>query len=193
MNTLIFASNNAHKLHEIKAIVPEGFRVVSLEEAGVFEDLAETASTLEGNALMKAERVFERTGLPCFADDTGLEVEALDGAPGVYSARFAGPQRSDEDNMALLLQKLMDAPSRRARFRTAIALVGMGKPVVVEGIVSGEIVLEPRGTMGFGYDPVFMPEGHARTFAEMTGEEKNALSHRGRAVQALMRHLAQKS
>ena len=165
MNTLIFASNNAHKLHEIKAIVPEGFRVVSLEEAGVFEDLA----------------------------DTGLEVEALDGAPGVYSARFAGPQRSDEDNMALLLQKLMDAPSRRARFRTAIALVGMGKPVVVEGIVSGEIVLEPRGTMGFGYDPVFMPEGHARTFAEMTGEEKNALSHRGRAVQALMRHLAQKS
>ena len=193
MNTLIFASNNAHKLHEIKAIVPEGFRVVSLEEAGVFEDLAETASTLEGNALMKAERVFERTGLPCFADDTGLEVEALDGAPGVYSARFAGPQRSDEDNMALLLQKLMNASSRRARFRTAIALVGMGKPVVVEGIVSGEIVLEPRGTMGFGYDPVFMPEGHARTFAEMTGEEKNALSHRGRAVQALMRHLAQKS
>lgn len=193
MNTLIFASNNAHKLHEIKAIVPEGFRVVSLEEAGVFEDLAETATTLEGNALMKAERVFELTGLPCFADDTGLEVEALGGAPGVYSARFAGPQRSDEDNMALLLQKLMNASSRRARFRTAIALVGMGKPVVVEGIVSGEIILEPRGTMGFGYDPVFMPEGHARTFAEMTGEEKNALSHRGRAVQALMRHLAQKS
>lgn len=193
MNTLIFASNNAHKIKEIRAIVPPGFQVVSLEEAGVFEDLAETAPTLEGNALMKANRVYALCGLPCFADDTGLEVEALHGAPGVYSARFAGPQRSDDDNMALLLEKLKDLPNRKARFRTAIALVGLGEPVVLEGIVEGQIATSPRGNKGFGYDPLFVPDGHTQTFAEMEAGEKNALSHRGRAVQALMHHLAQRS
>jgi XTP/dITP diphosphohydrolase len=193
MKTLVFASNSTHKLLEINALLKDHVRVISLAEAGITEELPETAATLEGNAHMKAQRVFELTGMACFADDTGLEVEALGGAPGVYSARFAGPQRSDANNMALLLQKLENAPHRRARFRTVIALLDESGVRFFEGAVVGTIGLEPVGEGGFGYDPLFIPEGASRTFAQMSRDEKNSLSHRGRALAQLTAFLAQRS
>lgn len=191
---LVFATNNAHKLQEVRQILGDAFEVVSLEEIGCRDDIPETEPTLEGNALLKARWVASRYGCSCFADDTGLEVEALGGAPGVRSARYAasegGPGHDSEANMRLLLKNLRGVADRRARFRTVMALVrDNGEEVTVSGRVEGKIIEAPRGTDGFGYDPVFVPEGDTRTFAEMKAEEKNAVSHRRRATEALLRVL----
>ena len=190
MKKLVFASNNAHKLEEVRALFSGRLEVVSLADIGCHEEIPETADTLEGNALIKARHVWERYGLYCFADDTGLEVEALDGAPGVYSARFAGEHATFEENVALLLERLKGVPApRRACFRTVIALIDEYGMHFFEGAVNGEITLERSGDHGFGYDPIFRPEGCPKTFAELSSEEKNAMSHRGRAVQRLARYL----
>lgn len=187
---LVLASNNAHKRTEILQILGEGFILLTPEELGIHEDIPETGNTFQDNALQKANYLAERCDYPVMADDSGLEVYALDGAPGVYSARFAGPQRSNEDNMQLLLSKLQGIEERGARFRTVIALVMAGKAHCFEGMVEGSISEERRGDKGFGYDPVFIPEGHTRSFAEMREEEKNAISHRKRALEKLQAFLA---
>ena len=190
MKKLVFASNNAHKLSEIRAILGDRIEIVSLSDLQCHDEIPETADTLEGNALIKARYVWERYGLYCFADDTGLEVEALGGAPGVYSARFAGEHASFEDNVSLLLERLSGvAVPRRARFRTVIALIDEYGTHFFEGSVDGEITLERSGDHGFGYDPIFRPEGREETFAQLTEQEKNSMSHRGRAVQKLVRYL----
>ena len=188
---LCFASNNAHKLDEIRPLLPPGFELLNLADIGCHEELPETQDTLEGNARQKAEYVREHYGVGCFADDTGLEVTALGGAPGVYSARYAGPQRLAADNVARLLQELQGQPDRSARFRTVVALAPADGPVrEFAGEVAGAIAGAGRGTHGFGYDPVFVPtEGDGRTFAEMTGAEKNRISHRARAVAGLLAFL----
>ena len=190
MKKLVFASNNAHKLSEIRAILGDRIEIISLSDLQCHEEIPETADTLEGNALIKARYVWEHYGLYCFADDTGLEVEALGDAPGVYSARFAGEHASFEDNVSLLLERLsgVTAP-RRARFRTVIALIDEYGTHFFEGSVNGEITLERSGDHGFGYDPIFRPEGREETFAQLTEQEKNSMSHRGRAVQKLVRYL----
>lgn len=191
MKQLVFATNNAHKLREVRQIMAGRYEVLSLADIGCHDDIPETASTLEGNALIKARWVKERYGYDCFADDTGLLVDALGGAPGVYSARYAGPEHDSVANMRLLLKNLEDVPEgeRTARFVTVIALVKGEETVTFEGRVEGEIITEPAGTDGFGYDPVFRPLGSSRTFAQMTGEEKNAISHRGRATALLTDYL----
>lgn len=186
---LVFASNNEHKIAEIAKLVPTGFEVVSLASIGCADDIPETAETLEGNAILKAQYVWERFGLSCFADDTGLEVPALGNVPGVYSARYAGPQRNAADNMKMLLNELNEINQRDARFRTVIALILDGQIYTFEGIVNGTITREQHGTEGFGYDPIFKPEGFAQTFAEMDMIQKNTMSHRGRAVQKLVEFL----
>ena len=188
---LCFASNNAHKLAEIRPLLPAGLELLSLADIGCAEELPETQETLEGNALQKARHVWKHYGVPCFADDTGLEVNALHGAPGVYSARYAGPQRRAEDNVTKLLRELTGAADRTAQFRTVVALVGLSADEqLFAGAVEGHIAPEPRGSSGFGYDPVFVPaEGDGRTFAEMSLAEKNGLSHRARAVAELVLHL----
>ncbi|MDL2256217.1 non-canonical purine NTP diphosphatase [Parabacteroides sp. OttesenSCG-928-K15] len=182
---LVFATNNKHKLEEVKAILPAAVELVSLAEIDCHEDIPETADTLEGNALQKAYFIKERYGLDCFADDTGLEVEALDNAPGVYSARYAGPGCTPKDNMVKLLKELAGEANRKARFRTAIALLLDGKEYLFDGVIDGTIIEEERGGAGFGYDPVFVPAGYAQTFAEMGNETKNKISHRALAVRAL--------
>ena len=190
MKKLVFASNNAHKLSEIRAILGDRIEIISLSDLQCHEEIPETADTLEGNALIKARYVWEHYGLYCFADDTGLEVEALGGAPGVYSARFAGEHASFEDNVSLLLERLSGvAAPRRARFRTVITLIDEYGTHFFEGSVDGEITLERSGDHGFGYDPIFRPEGREETFAQLTEQEKNSMSHRGRAVQKLVRYL----
>lgn len=194
MKELIMATNNAHKLQEVRQILGERFLVKGLAEIGCHEDIPETASTLEGNALQKARYVHDHYGLDCFADDTGLEVEALDGAPGVFTARFGqmngyGESHDAEANIHCLLDKLQHSENRHARFRTAIALVMDGQEHLFEGIVDGEILRQKSGCEGFGYDPVFAPEGRGVSFAEMPAHEKNAISHRGRAIEALVRFL----
>ncbi len=191
---LVFATNNAHKLREVRQILGDAFDVVSLAEIGCRDDIPETEPTLEGNALLKARWVASRYGCACFADDTGLEVEALGGAPGVRSARYAaseGEQGHDSKaNMLLLLRNLGGVADRRARFRTVMALVREnGEELTVSGIVEGRIIEVPRGTDGFGYDPVFIPDGDTRTFAEMPAHDKNAVSHRRRATEALLKVL----
>lgn len=186
---LVFASNNEHKIAEIAKLVPAGFEVVSLASIGCTDDIPETAETLEGNAILKAQYVWERFGLSCFADDTGLEVPALGNVPGVYSARYAGPQRNAADNMKMLLNELNEINQRDARFRTVIALILDGQIYTFEGIVNGTITREQHGTEGFGYDPIFKPEGFEQTFAEMDMIQKNTMSHRGRAVQKLVEFL----
>ena len=188
---LVFATNNEHKLREVREILSGRCRVLSLAEAGIHEELPETSPTLEGNALQKARRVAELCGMDCFADDTGLEVTALGGEPGVMSARYAsaneaGGSHDSQANMRLLLEKMAGATDRSARFRTAIALIRGGKETVVEGTVYGHITEHPSGTDGFGYDPVFVPEGQDRSFAEMSADEKNSLSHRRRALDAML-------
>lgn len=188
---LVFATNNPHKLAEIRAILSDRCEILSLEEIGCREEIPETADTIEGNALQKARWVAERFHCDCFADDTGLEVDALGGEPGVLSARYASANRRGDGhdssaNSALLLERMHGITDRKARFRTAIALIADGKETVVEGIVEGTIAEEPRGTDGFGYDPLFIPSGSSRTFAEMTAEEKNSISHRRRASEALL-------
>ncbi len=188
---LCFASNNAHKLDEIRPLLPAGLELLSLADIGCHEELPETQPTLEGNARQKAQYVWDHYGVACFADDTGLEVEALGGEPGVYSARYAGPQRAAADNVAKLLRELGDEPNRQARFRTVIALVLSASDVrEFSGEVPGIIAPAPSGERGFGYDPVFIPsEGDGRTFAAMTLAEKNQLSHRARAVAGLVAQL----
>lgn len=189
---LVFASNNAHKIAEIQAMLPPSIELVGLQDIGCFEDIPETASTLEGNAQLKADYVTENYGLPCFADDTGLEVEALNGAPGVYSARYAGEQKNAQDNMQKLLTELEGKNNRKAQFKTVIALNSNGKSHHFTGIVQGEISHEKKGTQGFGYDPIFVPEGFTISFAEMNQDEKARLSHRGKAVAQLIAFLTDK-
>lgn len=190
MKKLVFASNNAHKLAEIRSILAGRVEVVSLSDIDCHDDIPETADTLEGNALIKARHIWEHYGLYCFADDTGLEVEALDGAPGVYSARFAGEKATFEDNISLLLERLQGVPApRRAAFRTVIALIDEYGTHLFEGSVAGEITEERLGGQGFGYDPVFLPAGQTKTFAQLTESEKNSMSHRGRAIQKLVSYL----
>lgn len=192
MRQIVFASNNSHKLRELREILGEGFEVLGLADIGCHDDIPETAETFEGNALLKARFVKEHYGYDCFADDSGLEVDALGGAPGVRSARFAGVDHDDEANNRLLLEKLagLRADERSARFRTAICLLeGDSAPRYFNGAVEGHILEAPCGTAGFGYDPLFAPDGWSRTFAEASGEEKDAVSHRGRAVRALIGYL----
>ena len=190
MRKLVFATNNAHKLEEIRAILGDKVEVLSLKDIQCDVDIPETADTLEGNAVLKAEYIYRHYGLDCFADDTGLEVEALNGAPGVYSARYAGGEGHDsEANMRKLLAEMEGKTNRKSQFRTAICLIEGGAEHLFEGVVKGEIIEEKRGASGFGYDPVFMPEGYTETFAEMGSEEKNRISHRARAVQALCAYL----
>ena len=186
---LIFATNNAHKVAEVQAVLGDGYELVTPRQMGITEEIPETASTLEGNARQKARYLYERTGLDCFADDTGLEVDALDGAPGVRSARYAGDEHDFDANNALLLKNLEGETNRTARFRTVIALILGGKEYLFEGKVEGSIIDHMSGSEGFGYDPMFVPEGETRTFAEMSAEEKNAISHRGRAVAKLVEFL----
>ncbi|MCB0491825.1 MAG: non-canonical purine NTP diphosphatase [Cyclobacteriaceae bacterium] len=188
---LCFATNNQHKLDEVSQLLGDSFKVVSLEAIGCTEELPEEQDTLEGNSLQKAKYVSDKFNISCFADDTGLEVEALDGAPGVYSARYAGEQRSSEDNMNLLLEKLVNQTNRKARFRTVITLILDNQTYQFEGIANGEILESKRGEKGFGYDPLFLPEGMNKSMAELTSTEKNAISHRGEAVRKLVAFLKQ--
>ena len=188
---IVFATNNAHKLDEVRQVVGDKFTLVSLRECGIVEDIPENEPTLEGNALAKARYIYERTGADCFADDTGLEVDALGGEPGVRSARYATDGHDDEANKRLLLERLQGVENRAAQFRTAVALIMGGKEYLFEGIVRGRIATEQHGEGGFGYDPLFVPEGYDRTFAQMSAEEKNSISHRGRAVRELAKFLAQ--
>ena len=194
---IVFATNNKHKLAEARQILGERFNVLSLEEIGCHEDIPETADTLDGNALIKARYVKEHYGYDCFADDTGLEVHALNGAPGVFSARYAHqldpsiPSHDSTQNIRRLLNELKETDDRRAQFRTAIALIFNGEEEVFDGIVEGVITHHLHGDDGFGYDPVFRPEGRPLTFAEMPAEEKNAISHRGRALQQMVSWLAE--
>ncbi len=189
MKTLLFATNNSHKLEEISAIAGSEIRIISLKEAGFEGEIPETSDTIAGNAIQKARFLHDRLGIPVFADDTGLEVEALDGAPGVYSARYAGPDATYDDNVNKLLNALEHKDNRKARFVTVIALIIDNEAKLFEGIVDGTITSEKRGSGGFGYDPVFLPDGHTLTYAEMSAEQKNSLSHRALATQKLVEHL----
>lgn len=186
---ICFATNNAHKIEEIEAILGNKFHVLSLKDIGCHEELLEERDTLEGNSLQKAEYVFQKYKVSCFADDTGLEVEVLNLAPGVYSARYAGEQRNSEHNIDLLLKNLSGKSNRKARFRTVITLIQPTGLHQFEGIVEGTILEGRKGKGGFGYDPVFLPDGFSKTLAEMTMEEKNQISHRARATQKLVEFL----
>jgi XTP/dITP diphosphohydrolase len=191
MDELIFATNNQHKITEVQSLVGDHFILKSLLQIGCSEDIPETAPTLEGNALLKAQYVYNTFGKNCFADDTGLEIEALDGRPGVFSARYASNGHDFEANIDKVLHELAGVQNRKARFRTVIALILDGKVHYFEGIVNGEIISERRGMKGFGYDPVFLPEGYTETFAEMPLSEKNKISHRARATNKLVDFLTQ--
>ena len=182
---LVVATNNTHKLEEISAILGEEMELLSLKDIQCNADIPETADTLEGNARQKAQYIYNNYGMNCFADDTGLEVEALNGAPGVFSARYAGDGHDSEANMQKLLQELEGKENRKAQFRTAICLIMEGQEYLFEGIVKGKIIEEKRGGAGFGYDPVFVPEGYDLTFAELGNDIKNTISHRARAVEKL--------
>ena len=186
---LVFATNNKHKLEEMRAILGGKVELLSLSDIDCHDEIPETADTLEGNALIKARYIFDKYGLSCFADDTGLEVDALDGAPGVYSARYAGENNDSVANVAKLLHNLTGKSCRDAQFRTVIALILNGEEKLFDGIVRGSISEECRGVGGFGYDPVFVPEGDTLSFAEMSAEEKNSISHRARAAAALNSYL----
>lgn len=191
---LVFATNNKHKLDEVRKIISHHpVEIVSLAEINCFDDIPETADTLEGNALQKAHYIQEKFGLNCFADDTGLEVETLNNAPGVYSARYAGPGHDSEANMKKLLHEMEGKENRKARFRTVIALVWNGKTYTFDGIVNGTITTTKRGENGFGYDPIFIPEGYEQTFAELGNDIKNQISHRAKAVEKLDEFLTQLS
>jgi XTP/dITP diphosphohydrolase len=186
---LVFATNNMHKLAELQAILGDKIKLLSLNDIGCDEDIPEDQETLEGNASQKAFYVYNKFGYNCFADDTGLEIDALNGEPGVYSARYAGDEKSSEANIAKVLAQLFKIKNRKARFRTVISLVIDGSEKQFEGVVEGEILTEKRGTSGFGYDPVFQPSGFVQTFAEMNLTDKNKISHRGRAVEKLIHYL----
>lgn len=192
MTEIIFATNNAHKLSEVQALLEGQFALKTLREVGITEDIPETAATLEGNASQKSHYLYERIGKNCFADDTGLEVEALGGEPGVRSARYATDGHDFAANNRLLLRNLEGKENRRARFRTVISLILDGEEHLFEGVVEGHITEQEAGCEGFGYDPLFVPEGYDCTFAEMSAEQKNAISHRGRAVQKLVAFLTKR-
>lgn len=186
---LVFASNNKNKIKEIQQLLPDSIEILSLETIGCHEEIPETSDTIEGNAMLKANYVTEKYGYDCFADDTGLEVEALNGEPGVYSARYAGEQRNAEDNMDLLLKNLVGQNNRTAQFKTVIALNLNGTQQLFTGIAKGKITTEKSGNQGFGYDPIFQPEGFQETFADLSLETKNQISHRGKATQLLISYL----
>lgn len=186
---LVFATNNQHKLQELKQLLDGSFELLSLNDINCKEDIPENQETLEGNAAEKSFYIFNKFGLNCFADDTGLEIDALNGEPGVYSARYAGEEKSPEKNIELVLQKLSEIKNRKARFRTVISLVINGREVQFEGVVDGHILEEKKGISGFGYDPIFQPDESTFSFAEMSMDEKNKISHRGRAVQKLVEYL----
>ena len=183
---IVFASNNKNKVKEIQNQVPNFIEIVTLEDIGCYEDIEENGLTIEENAVIKANYVTEKYNLPCFADDTGLEIEALNGEPGVYSARYGGIEKDSNKNMNLVLEKLQNQPNRSAQFKTVIALNINNKQQLFTGIVKGEITNEKTGNSGFGYDPIFQPEGCETTFAQMSVEEKNKMSHRGKAVSQLI-------
>ena len=185
---LVFATNNPHKLAEVRALLPQ-YTILSLQDIGCYEDIPETQETIKGNAIQKAEYVTQKYGYYCFADDTGLEVNALNGAPGVYSARYAGPECNSKDNVNKLLKALKDTSNRAAQFKTVVALTTQTHTETFEGICKGYILTENYGDKGFGYDPVFKPEGYEKTFAQMTQEEKSAISHRGKAIRQLIDYL----
>jgi XTP/dITP diphosphohydrolase len=186
---LVFATNNEHKLKELQAMLGDHFNLRSLEEIGCSEDIPEEQPTLEGNAAQKSFYIYNKYGMDCFADDTGLEIEALGGEPGVYSARYAGEEKSAEANMKKVLEKMAKINNRKARFRTVISLIINGEEKRFEGIVDGTILTDRRGKAGFGYDPIFQPDGFSLSFAEMELADKNKISHRGRAVQKLVAYL----
>lgn len=186
---LVFATNNKHKVYEVQQLLPKDIKLLSLEDINCIEDIAETENTIQSNAILKANYITQKYGFDCFADDTGLEVFALNGEPGVYSARYAGEYGNSEKNIQKLLNKLGDNQNRKAQFRTCITLNLKGKQFVFEGICRGEITTQKKGINGFGYDSVFLPENHQQTFAEMDLEVKNKISHRGKAVQKLVNYL----
>lgn len=189
---LVFATNNSNKLKEVQAMLTN-FDIVSLDEIGCFDDIPETAETLEGNAILKANYITEKYGLNCFADDTGLEVVALNNKPGVYSARYAGKENNAEANMNKLLIEIENSKNKNAQFRTAVALNIQGKQFIFEGICKGQILTKKQGKSGFGYDPIFMPIGFNKSFAEMSMTEKSAISHRGKAIEKLVSFLNENS
>ena len=191
MISLVFATNNPHKLREMQEITGNELNIRSLSDIGLDTIVPETGETIEGNARQKARFVYEKTGMECFADDTGLEIAALDGRPGVYSARYAGEGSSFSDNVRKVLEEMQEAVDRRACFRCVICLIYKGNEYIFEGRIDGEITQNPVGSDGFGYDPVFRPENQSQTFAEMPPYLKNGLSHRGRAVQKMLRYLNQ--
>lgn len=186
---LVFATNNKHKVHEIQNLLDDSIQLMSLEDIGCFEEVPENQATIEGNAAEKAFYIYHKYGVNCFADDTGLEIEALNGEPGVYSARYAGEERNAENNMNLVLDKLSKIKNRKARFKTVISLIIDGHETQFEGMVEGHILKEKQGATGFGYDPIFKPEESDLSFAQMPLDEKNKISHRGRAVQKLVAYL----
>lgn len=183
---LIFATHNKNKAKEVKSLMPESIELLSLDDINFHTEIEENASTLEGNALLKAKTIFEKTGINCFADDSGLLVDALNGEPGVYSARYAGGQKSDEDNMQKLLHELQNKSDRNAHFKTVMALIIDGKEYLFDGKIEGKIISEKRGNNGFGYDPIFVPNGYNETFAQLDSETKNKISHRARALQKML-------
>ncbi|NEW82725.1 MAG: non-canonical purine NTP diphosphatase [Mariniphaga sp.] len=189
MRKLVFATNNDHKLRELKEILSSEFELLSLNDIGCTDDIPETGTTLEVNAAQKSFYIWDKYGINCFADDTGLEIEALGNEPGVYSARYAGEGRNATDNMLKVLEKLKNEINRKARFRCVISLIIEGKEKQFEGIVEGMILEEKHGAAGFGYDPIFMPDGFSQSFAEMSAVDKNQVSHRGRAVKKLVDYL----
>ena len=190
MKKIVFATNNQHKLDEVKKITEGLIEIVSLSDINCTDDIEETADTLEGNALLKARYIKEKFGFDCFADDTGLEVASLNNAPGVYSARYAGPDHDSEKNMDKLLKALEGKDNRKARFRTVVALILNGEEHLFEGIIKGRIITKRRGEAGFGYDPIFVPDGCSETFAEMGNDEKNQISHRAIAMNKLAEFLS---
>ena len=189
---LVFATNNKNKILEVQQLLTDSIEIISLENIGCFEEIPETGDTIEENAIMKANYVTQKYGYNCFADDTGLEVDALNGAPGVFSARYAGEQRSSDDNMSKLLDALSNKINRKAQFKTIIALNLNGKQHLFTGIAKGKITLKKIGNQGFGYDPIFIPEGHTATFAQLSLEEKGLISHRGKATEQLINFLKTK-
>ncbi|MFW6369635.1 MAG: non-canonical purine NTP diphosphatase [Bacteroidota bacterium] len=186
---LLFATQNQHKYHEIKKLMPDNVELINLAHLGFMDELPETQHTLEGNALQKARFVYEQHHINCFADDTGLEINALDGAPGVLSARYAGDDKDPVQNMKKVLEEMKEKDDRSARFRTVIATIIDEKEYIFEGIVGGSILTEQRGENGFGYDPIFLPDGYNSSFAEMDLNEKNQISHRGEAIKKLVKFL----
>ncbi len=192
MKKIVFATNNPNKIREVNTLLSGRYHFLSLKDIGCLEELEESRPTLEGNAIQKAQYVYDTYKEDCFSEDTGLEIMALDGAPGVITARYAGPKRDNQANMARVLSELADKDDRSAQFRTVLALFLDGEQHLFEGIVTGHIAMTPSGRDGFGYDPLFIPDGHSSTFAEMSAKDKNEISHRGRAIRKLIKFLGEK-